>query len=256
MTIGVHAFWAFMLIFSRMTALFVTAPVFSARFAPAHVKVALAGLLSFALLPVVEPMTQKVPADLVTLAGQIFAETMVGLCIGLIVQLIFTSLQIAGAFSDTQIGFNMINTLNPVSDVQSSATGALFYQLGITLFLIMGGHLFLIRTIADSYLTVGPGAAHFIGDISGVMVGLVGEMFMLAFRIAAPVAGVLLVVDVAFAIIARTVPQISIFIVGMPVKVIVGLTTVALVLPVVAIVISQFIPVISSGTHSALQAVR
>src|SRR2546422_6597827 len=88
----------------------------------------------------------------------------------------------------------------------------------------MGGHVYLIATLAGSFAVVAPGGAHFAGDLSGAFTGIVGRMFLIAFNIAAPAAAVLLVVDIAFGIVARTIPQMHIFIVGMPAKIIIGLS--------------------------------
>jgi flagellar biosynthesis protein FliR len=256
MTIGVHEFWSFLLIFARVTALFVTAPVFGNHSVPKQVKIGLAALITFALLPLVSPKVVGAPADVFTLVGQLAAETGVGLCLGFLVQLIFSSLEVAGHYVDTQMGFGIINVLNPVSEQHTSAMGQFLYQMGMVLFLILGGHLFLIGTLAGSFNAVGPGGAHFSGDMTGAFTGVVGQMFLTAFKIAAPAAAVLMVVDVAFGIIARTVPQINILIVGMPIKVIVGLTTMAVVLPAMAMVVAQMVPVLGAGAQALLQAAR
>lgn len=256
MSVGVHEFWAFLLIFARVTALFVTAPVFGSRSAPLQTKIGLAALLSLALMPLVAPQVGSAPADLLPLIGQLAAETAVGLCLGFLVMLLMAALQMAGQFIDTQMGFGIINILNPLSEQQSSALGQFLYQLGMTLFLILGGHLYVIGTLADSFSMVGPGGARLAGDLMGVVTGIVGQMFVLAFKIAAPASIVLLVVDVAFAIIARTVPQMNVFIVGIPAKIIVGLMTVAMVLPVVAMLVAQMIPLGGAESQALLRAAK
>ncbi len=256
MSIGVHEFWSCVLIFARVAALFTTAPIFGNRAIPKQVKVGLAALITLALLPLVGPKVGAAPVDLVSMAGQVAAETAVGLCLGFMVQLLLSAFQMAGYYIDTQMGFGIINILNPFTEQQTSAMGQFMYQLGMTLFLVGGGHLFLISTVAGSYLTVAPGGAHFNGDMSGAFTGFLGQLFIVAIKIAAPAAAVLLVVDVAFGIIARTVPQMNVFIVGMPVKIIVGVLTLALVLPVVALVVTQIPTFIASGAQTLLQAAR
>jgi len=256
MSVGVHEFWAFLLIFARVTALCVTAPVFGSRGAPTQTKIGLAALLSLALMPLVAPNVRAAPADLISLIGQLAAETAVGLCLGFLVMLVLTAIQMAGHFVDTQMGFGIINILNPLSEQQTSVLGQFLYQLGMTLFLILGGHLYVIGTLADSFAMVGPGGARFAGDLTGAMTGIVGQMFVLAFKIAAPAAAVLLLVDVAFAIIARTVPQMNVFIVGIPAKIIVGLMTVAMVLPALAMIVAQMIPMIGAESQAFLRATK
>src|SRR5215813_11012888 len=132
MSIGITEFWSFLLVFTRVTALFVTAPVFGNRAVPARVKIGLAVLISLALRPLIVSSVVP-PMDLFALVGQLAAETAIGLCLGFMVMLLFAGLEIAGHFVDTQMGFGMINILNPISEQQSSALGQLMYQLGMTI---------------------------------------------------------------------------------------------------------------------------
>jgi flagellar biosynthetic protein FliR len=256
MTVGVHEFWSCVLIFCRVAALFTTAPVFGNRSIPKQVKVGLAAVITLAMLPLVGPKVGAAPADLVSMIAQIAAETAVGLCLGFMVQLLLSAFQIAGYYIDTQMGFGIINILNPFTEQQTSAMGQFMYQLSMTLFLIGGGHLFLIGTVAGSYLTVPPGGAQFTGDMSAAFTAFVGQLFVVAVKIAAPAAAVLMVIDVAFAIIARTVPQMNVFIVGMPVKIIVGLLTMAIVLPVLAFVVGHIPSMMSDSAQTVLQAAK
>lgn len=256
MTIGIHDFWTFLLAFSRVTALFVSAPILGNRAVPARVKIGLSALIAFALMPLIGGSVKEAPNNLFSLIGQIAAETAVGLLLGLMVTLLFAALDVAGHYIDTQMGLSIINILNPLTQQQTSAVGQLLTQLGMTLFLIFGGHLALIKTLALSYLACGPGAAHFQGDVSGVITTLIGQMFLLALRIAAPAAVILLVVDVAFGLVARSVPQMNVFIVGLPVKVLIGLTTVAMILPVLAMMVAQMIPGLEQAATPLMKALR
>src|SRR5215467_4091225 len=111
MTIGITEFWSFLLAFTRVTALFVTAPVFGNRAVPARVKIGLGVLISLALRPLIASNI-KPPSDLFSLIAQLAAETCVGVCLGFMVMLLFAGLEIAGHFIDTQMGFGMINILN------------------------------------------------------------------------------------------------------------------------------------------------
>lgn len=256
MNIGVHEFWSFLLIFTRVTALFVTAPVFSMRSTPARVKVGLGGLVAFALTPQVEMRVGAAPADMLSLVGQLAAETALGACLGMIAQLMISALEMAGHYIDTQMGFGMINVLNPLSEHQTSTMGQFLQQLGTVIFLILGGHLFLIRTLAGSFGTIGPGGAHFAGDVMAMPARVATEMLLVAFKVAAPAAAVLLAVEVAFGVIARTMPAMNIMIVGLPLKIIVGMATMALLLPAVAVVVSGLIPMIGASMNSLIQAAR
>ncbi|HXG22964.1 MAG TPA: flagellar biosynthetic protein FliR [Chthonomonadales bacterium] len=256
MDIGVHEFWTFMLLFARVAALLSVAPVFGSRSVPGSAKVGLAALVSYALMPLVGSQITTIPTNLFTLLVQIAAETAVGLCLGFLVLLLMASFQIAGHFVDIQMGFGIINVLNPFSEQQDSSMGLFLRQLGMTLFLILGGHLSLIGALAQSYAIVAPGGAHFAGNLSGPFSDFVMQIFLLAVRIAAPATIVLLLVDVAFAIIARTMPQMNVFIVGLPAKIIFGLMTMAFVLPAMAMAVGEVIPLFTGGAQALLRGMR
>jgi flagellar biosynthesis protein FliR len=256
MTIGVGEFWAFALIFTRISTLFVAAPLFSSAAIPRPLKVGLAGLLAISLTPMLAPRLANVPSDIISLVTQIAAEAAVGLTLGFIARMIFAAIEVAGSFLDLQIGFSMMRILDPINGQQTAVIGSFMSQLGLTLFLIAGGHLFLIGSVAGSYGVIAPGAAHFAGNGPDAITHVAGQMLTLAFRIALPATAILLIVDVSFAIIARTVPQMNIMIVGMPLKIMVGLFTVGVVLPAVALVIGQMTPAIGTGMQAFLQAAR
>jgi flagellar biosynthetic protein FliR len=256
MTVGVHEFWSFFLILTRVTALFMSAPVFAMRNTPGRVKIGLGALIAFALMPQVESRVGPAPTNLLTLVGQLMTEIVLGVCLGMIAQLLISALEMAGHYVDTQMGFGIINVLNPMSEHQTSTMGQFLQQLGTVIFLILGGHLFLIRTLAGSFLSIAPGGAHFGGDVMAMPAQVATEMLIVSFKIAAPAAAVLLAVDVAFGIISRTMPQMNILVVGLPLKIVVGMGTMALLLPAVAVVVSALIPSMGGSFSSFLSAAR
>ena len=256
MNIGVGEFWTFTLLFTRIGMLFVAAPLLSSSAIPHMAKAGLAALLAISLTPALEPHTAPPPNDILAFATQIAAEAAVGLALGFLARMIFAAIEIAGSFVDLQIGFSMMNILDPISGQSSAVISSFMSQLALTLFLVAGGHLFLIGAVAGSYSVVGPGAAHFAGNGPDAVTAIAGQMLMLAFRIALPAAAILLVVDVAFAIIARTVPQMNVMLVGLPLKILVGLFTVGVVLPAMAVAIGQMTPAIGAGMHAFLLSAR
>jgi len=256
MSVGVTEFWTFTLAFTRVVALVATAPIFSSRAVPRTARVGLAALLAVAIAPNIPAVAVRPPADLFGLLGQLAAEAAVGLFIGFLTRVVFSAFESAGHFVDVQIGFGMMSVLNPFSEQTGAVVSRFLYQLGFTLFLVAGGHLLLIGAIATSYEIAGPGAAHFGGDGMGVVTGMATGMVLLALRLALPIAASLLVVDVAFAIIARMVPQIHILIVGLPVKTLVGLLTLALAVPGVALVAEGVPQDVARATYAILRAVR
>lgn len=256
MTVNLQEFWTFLIVLARVSALSLSAPIFGSRLVPAQVKIGLAAVLSIALVPTVAGQVGAPPADLFGLLLRLAGEVAIGICLGMIIQLFFVALQVGGHLIDSQAGFGIINLLNPYSELHNSVLGQFLYQLGMVLFLTMGGHLFLIGTLARSYATIAPGAATFSGSAETVFLHAINEMFVLAFRLAIPVVAVTLVIDVAFGIMGRMVPQMHVFLVGIPVKIIVGLVTLAVALPALAIFFGQMLPVFGDHAQSFLRAAR
>ena len=248
--VSIHAFYTFLLVFARVGGMIVAAPLLGNRAIPKMVRAGFALVFSLALTPLTAPKVGPVPQHLLLLAAAVLKDGLFGLSIGFAARLLFAAVEMAGYFIDTQMGFGFINLINPFSEQQASLLSMFQYQLAITVYLLANGHLALLGSIAESFRALPPGAVNPHGAFGMTMASLLRSMFTLGFRVALPAAGVLLVVDLAFALVARAVPQMNVFIVGMPVKILIGLATVALLMPVMAIVVGQII----TGSAVNLQA--
>jgi flagellar biosynthetic protein FliR len=193
------------------------------------------------LTPLTATKVGHVPHHLLLLATAVLTDGLFGISIGFAARLLFASVEMAGYFVDTQMGFGFINLVNPFSEQQSSVLSVFQYQLAITVYLLANGHLALLGSVAESFVALPPGGVDPHAAFGLTMTSLLKTMFVLGFRLALPAAGVLLVVDLAFALVARAVPQMNVFVVGMPAKIIIGLTTVALLMPIMAIIVGQII---------------
>lgn len=220
---------ALLLIFCRITAFFVTAPVFSSRNIPVLFKVGFSAFVTLLTVGVIE--VTAIPLD-----GQyvlaIAKETLVGLLLGFVAYLFFTVVQIAGSFVDMQIGFSMANIINPMTGTQSPVLGNLYYMLGMLLFLAANGHHMFLKGILDSYRwipLVSDGlSALGDGSLSEFLLRSLTQAFALSLQMAAPLVVSLFLVDIGLGILARVAPQFNIFVIGIPVKIIVGLVLLAL----------------------------
>ncbi|HZO91197.1 MAG TPA: flagellar biosynthetic protein FliR [Chthonomonadaceae bacterium] len=248
--IGTHDFYTFLLVFSRVGGLVVTAPLLGNRMIPRSVKAGFMLFFSFALTPLVIPKTGSVPTHALLLAADLAKNAVFGLALGYLARALFSAVEIAGAFIDTQMGFGLINLFNPFTDYPNSVLSVFQIQLATTLYVLANGHLALLGALAESFNALPPSAAVATGATGLAAVPVIKMMFVLGFRLALPAAGVLLLVDVAFGLVARLVPQVNVFMVGTPAKILIGLATVALLLPVIAVIVGE----IGAGTGAALQA--
>ncbi|HLQ73858.1 MAG TPA: flagellar biosynthetic protein FliR [Bacillota bacterium] len=209
----------FMLILMRMTAFFATVPLFSYRAVPNTFKIGLIFFLSLITYFVIDTSSFVLGTDFIVL---LLKEIIVGLLLGLIAYIVVSAIQIAGGFIDFQMGFAIANVIDPQTGAQSPLTGQYFYIISLLFLLSVNGHHLLIDGLFYSYELIELDA--FIplwgdGHIAEFVITTFNSMFILAFQMAIPIVGSLFLVDVALGIIARTVPQLNVFVVGLPLKI-------------------------------------
>ena len=214
-----------MLIFCRITAFFAVSPVFSARNVPNTFKVGFSGIVAV-LVYLTYGTQQTVPTDLSYIL-LIFREVLIGLLMGYIAYLFFEVITMAGAFLDIQIGFSMANVMDPVTGVSVPVTGNFKYVIAMLFFLGMNGHHYLLEAILRSYdwipLNNDVFERIYQGNLNEFLFRTFTQAFMLAFQITAPLIVALFLTDLALGFLAKSAPQFNIFVVGVPIKVLVGL---------------------------------
>ena len=218
---------AFLLIFARLIAFVATVPIFSYKNIPNQFKIGLAFFISVIVVTTLD--IPALPIDL-TFILLLFKEVMVGLIIGLVATLILTIVQIAGGFIDFQMGFAIANVMDPQTGAQSPIIGQYFYTFALLFILAIDGHHLLINGTIASFNFVEIDQLINLSSqsyITTIMV-MFSQMFLIAFQMAIPIVGSLFLVDVALGIIARTVPQLNVFVVGIPLKITVSFLAISI----------------------------
>ncbi|MFN3689894.1 MAG: flagellar biosynthetic protein FliR [Fimbriimonadales bacterium] len=233
MSLDLEWFWAFLTAFVRASGLALVAPVFGSRLVPAPIRVGLSAVIALALAPIIQPYTGTPPTDWVSLMVRLTGEAIIGLLMGYGVSLIVGAAVMAGEALDAMMGFNLMQVLNPVSTFPTTLLAQFHYMLAMTLFALVNGHHWLLLALARSFEAGTEwGSLSAWSDASLSMAAqLGGEVMMLCLQIAAPAAGVLLVVDGAMAAVSRAVPQIPVWLIGMPAKIAVGIVALGASLP-------------------------
>ncbi|KKM12329.1 hypothetical protein SY88_04035 [Clostridiales bacterium PH28_bin88] len=225
------------LVFARLTAFSVAAPFFSIRNVPPLVKVGFGVVLTLLVYPLMGTGGVALPSTLLGYGLEAVGEVLVGLALGFIATLTFTAIKVAGELGDLQMGFAMTGLMDPLTGSRTSLMGEYLYMLGILLFLIINGHHTLILALVGSFELVPVGVASVNGGATAHVIGVFTGMFALGLRIAAPILAVLLISDLALGMVARTVPQLNVFILGFPLKVALGMLTLSLAAPLMAAVV-------------------
>lgn len=217
---------SFLLIFLRLFAIFSTFQPFNIRTIPVSIRILFTIAISIILLQL---YSLKELPDMNVLLALGIKEIIVGLIIGFLANIIFYILQIVGQIIDFQVGLSLANIINPAFDIQVSPIGDLLFVLSMFIFLVSGGHLQLIEAFGYSFNIVPLDIVNLSNYAFGEAFKLLGNFTLqVALRFSAPIISIILLVDVIIGIIARTVPQINIFIIGLPLKT--GLAFLALVM--------------------------
>jgi flagellar biosynthetic protein FliR len=223
---------AFFLVLARISPLFLLAPMFSSKMINSRVKGIVAVALTVGIMPVVS--RGEIDLDVLAYAGLLVKELLVGLAFAYALHAMFAALQAAGTLLDTLIGFSFGAIVDPVTGTQSAVIQQMFSLFGVLIFVVIGGDAWVIKGMAKTFEAVPLLDAPPINSmVEGAQVAFSG-IFVSAFMIAAPVLIALIIVDAAFGVVSRVVPQMNIFAVGFPAKMIVGLTLIGASLPFVS----------------------
>ncbi len=206
-------------------------PIFKSKSIPVLFKVGLAMAASIILFPLLDLKVFPVLTNLGNFAVGAIGEILLGITIGMAVNLIFVGLQMAGQISGYQMGLALARVMDPSAGQQIPVL-AQFYQLfAFLIFLTINAHHWFLIALADSFQLVPPFGFKISGSLIEQLIHIAGNMFVIAIKVGAPVIAALLLTSVAFGLIARTVPQMNVLFVAMPLKIIIGLLFIGFSLP-------------------------
>ncbi len=220
------------LIFSRVLGLFTMSPIFGRRNLVTFAKIILSLFITYILMPIT---TVTFDASTSTLWGYAFLiakETILGLIIGYVTTVIFLVPLMAGQVIDMQIGFGMVQIFDPMANAQTAMTGTLLNFIMLITFMYMDGHLVLIEILAESFSWIPPGTLVYEPEVVWRIVEIFLYMLLMAVRVAMPIIGIMAIAEVALGIIVRSVPQMNVFVLGIPLKIFLGVLSIFMILPI------------------------
>lgn len=243
---------AFFLVLARLTPLFLMAPLLSSKFLPAQVRGLAAVVLAAAISPVVLG-NEHLPTDLIGLGGLIVKELMVGLAFALAVSAVTHALTIAGTILDTVAGFSFGAVLDPINGNNAAILSQLYGVVAVMIFVTVGGDDLMLSGLVKTYDAVPLTAAPALGPLVSGTIAALSAMFLAALQVAAPVLLALVVTDAGFGVVSKVVPQLNIFAVGFPAKLLVTFGIIIASLPFTVGFISGSVP---NAIHHAVDAIR
>ena len=236
---GAEKIQLFVLLTMRTGGIMLTAPVFSHRSIPRRIVISMTLGLSVVLLPIFLETALPQTTGLIDLILLCLKEIFVGVLIGLVFGIIFLGVRLAGSIVGYQIGFAMVNVVDPNSSIQVSILGEFWFLVATLIFLAIDGHHLIISGLVDSFRIIPLGMATPAGGVGEWFLKYTSFVFVLGLKFAAPVIMTILLIEVAMGILARTMPQMNIFIVGFPLKIFIGLLMIGISLPVFAYLLQK-----------------
>lgn len=229
----------FMLILVRISAFVLVAPFFNMSNTPVRVKAGLSIFLAFLLFQVVDLKGIHYETE-IEYGIIVIKEFLVGLLLGYFANICTAILNFAGQIIDMEIGLSMINLLDPVSRMQTTITGNFYMYLVMLMLIITNMHHYILIAFVETYTIIPIGTVIFKPDMYLLMVKFMVDYFIIGFRITLPIFAASLLINIILGIMAKVAPAMNMFVIGMQLKIFVGLVVLFLTIGILPSV-SDFI---------------
>ncbi len=230
----------FLLVFSRLSILFVLFPGISASYVPVRVRLVVAVMVALVALPLVADQLPGQPNNVADLIWLIVKEFLIGGFIGMLVQTIMSCLQLAGEVIAMASGLTNALIDDPVTQEQSAIVIGLLDIVAVLLIFITGSHQLLISAAVDSFGLMRAGQDLFTGDMLAMGSTLINQAFSMGIRLAAPFLVFQLVFQITSGILARLSPQLNVYFVAMPAQIALGLGILMITMPTMMLFFLRF----------------
>jgi flagellar biosynthetic protein FliR len=216
----------------RFLGMIMTASAFVLPTVPNTVKYWLSVMLAVVVTPAVEASIPAITLGSLTMifvmAGR---EFLIGIALGFATSLPLYALQTSGFIDGSLMGLNMLNMFDPLSQAQISVLAQMKYMLAIWFFFHWDGHMLLVRALAESVKLVPTGVGVWDGMDGALWIDWIQRVFVVAMKISLPVFGSIMLAEIGLGFVARTVPQLNVFVLGIPLKIAIGLFVLVAVMP-------------------------
>ena len=223
----------FLLVLVRISGIIIMAPFLGSINIPQYVRVGTAIAISIVMFPSVDAASGMlpVPPTVIGYAALVLKELFVGWLIGFVAYISFATIHMAGKVMDMQVGFSIVNVMDPTSGQQIPLIGSFLYNLSVIVFLATNGHHVLITALVNSFQRVPLQMLAADVSLAEIITRFTVGIFTTGMQIALPVSFAILLTNVGLGILARTMPQLNIFVVGVPLQIVIGLFMLSIVVP-------------------------
>ena len=241
----------FLLLLTRVSGIFVISPFFGSLNIPVYFRAAASLAFAIVLFPVVDHLADiQAPASVLAYTGTVLSELFIGWLIGFVAYISFSAITMAGKV------MAIVNVMDPTSGQQMPLIGSFLYNLSIIVFLVTNGHHMIIASLFESFkavpmLTMSPNLS-----LPLIIANFTTGIFLTGMKIAMPVTFAILLTNVGLGILARTMPQMNIFVVGIPMQLTVGVLILSMILPFYVLFLDVLFNEMYGNIRIALQALQ
>lgn len=231
----------FLMIFARLGAALMLMPGFAGDLVSPRIRLLIALITSFVVLPVIGPNIPAQPASAWLLALYLIGEITVGIFLGAVVQGLMAAINLAGNFIGYQVGLTNAFIFDPVTEQQSALLTGFLANLAVVLIFMTDTHHLMLRAIIDSYGVFIPGQLLPFGDFSQTLVQGLGASFVLGMKLSAPLFVFAILFFAGLGLLSRMMPQMQVFFVALPVQLFTGLGILMIALPAIMLFFMNYL---------------
>ena len=210
----------FMLLFFRFAALFIAVPIFSHKNIPMNIKASMAFFFTIVFYASMPPLTLTINLPSVVLA--ILSEFLLGLAVGIILQLAYNVITFAGGMISFMMGFSMASAIDPQTGISMPIVSQFLSLMGLMVLFALDLHHWMLLFVDDSLKSIPLGGFVMTHDLLNYIIFATSKMFLVGFMIAFPIIALSWLADVIFGMLMKTMPQFNLLVIGFPIKIMVA----------------------------------
>jgi flagellar biosynthesis protein FliR len=242
-------YFLFFLVLVRLSGIFVTAPILSSGNVPRPLRLYMAVLCSLIIYSIIPPLRVELSAltavDYLLLG---IKELMIGLMLGVIPRIMFAAVDFAGTIIGFQMGLSIANVVDPQTDQQVSVIASYHTIVATLLFVVLDGHHIFFEALVISYEKVPIGGFLFTSGKLAYLLRLMGDLVIIGLKLGAPIIVSMLLANVIMGFMARSIPQMNVFIVGFPFTIGLGLMMLVIGVPYLVDALTRLIDAFTRQT--------
>ncbi len=252
---------SFFAVLTRFSVMIALLPFVGDRFIPAPAKILLSVAITIALFPALLRSGQVKPADAYIwgattggIVGTIGIEVLFGLAMGYVSRLLFDAITLGANLAGNFMGFAAASMYDPHQEAHTQVTAELQLALAMMIFLALDGHHLMLEAALDSYRIVGMGQAGITAAFAGQLIEMTGQVIRFGLQISAPVAISLFAVNVAFGVVAKTMPQMNVLVLSFSVTALVGIVVMLVGMPEFSGAVGALVERVGDWLRTAMEA--